>query len=138
MLNQTSLYGYVAFDVQLKTTANGREYVSNTLNVRRNYKGHDGKYGYDSIGFTIFGPSAKTFATYCHKGSTVILYGNLQSSLETLLVSQNGQLVNRSFNKITLNVQGFDLVNKPGQSSAGSGEYTAQQTYRDPNGELPY
>ncbi len=34
MLNQTSVYGYVAFDVQLKSTANGREYVSNALNVR--------------------------------------------------------------------------------------------------------
>ena len=136
MLNQTSVYGYIAFDVQLKSTANGREYVSNALNVRKNYKGQDGKYGYDSIPFTVFGPSAKTFANFCQKGSTVILYGSLQSNLESLQVSQNGKLVNRNFNKITLNVQGFDLVNKP--QSNGSRFDTASQIYRDPDEDLPY
>lgn len=135
MLNQTSVYGYVAFDVLLKSTSNGREYVSNTLNVRRNWKGQDGKYGYDSIPFTIFGPQAKTFAKYCQKGSTVILYGNLQSTLENVQIIQNGSPVNRHFNKISLNVQGFDLVSRPGQVNTNQ---DSPMTYRDPNEDLPY
>lgn len=136
MLNQTALYGYVAFDVNLRTTSGGREYVTNALNVRRNYKGQDGKYGYDSIPFAIFGPSAKTFAQYCHKGSTVNLYGSLQSNLESVQVLQNGVPTNRTFNKITLDVKGFDIVSKPehNQQNTDSGF----SPYREPTDELPY
>lgn len=67
MLNQASFYGYIAFDVALRTTSGGREYVNNALNVRRNFKGNDGKYGYDSIPFSIFGPQARVFAEHCKK-----------------------------------------------------------------------
>ncbi len=110
MLNQASFYGYVAFDVSLKTTANGREYLSNALNVRRNYKGNDGKYGYDSVPFTIFGPQAKVFADHCRKGNTVILYGSIQSNLEKHQVVEADGAKTKTFNRLSLNVQGFDFV----------------------------
>ncbi len=110
MLNQASFYGYVAFDVLLKTSANGREYLTNVLNVRRNYKGTDGNYGYDSIPFTIFGPQAKVFSNHCRKGNTVILYGSIQSNLEKYQIEENESPKIKTINRLSLNVQGFDFV----------------------------
>lgn len=133
MLNQASFYGYIAFDVALRTTSGGREYVNNALNVRRNFKGNDGKYGYDSIPFSIFGPQARVFAEHCKKGNTVILSGNMQSNLEKVQIMDNGIPKSKTINRLSLNVQSFDFVSKQEERNVGG----SPSPFGDPYNDLP-
>ena len=79
MLNKIELMGRIVNDLELKVTNNGKEVVSFTLAVERNYKGSDGNKITDFINCVAFGNSAKCIHSFFGKGRLLLVVGALQS-----------------------------------------------------------
>lgn len=78
-LNKIELMGRITADLELKVTNSGKEVVSFTLAVERNYKGSDGNKITDFINCVAFGNQAKHIHNYFGKGRLLLVVGSLQS-----------------------------------------------------------
>lgn len=78
-LNKIELMGRITNDIELKVTNSGKEVVSFTLAVERNYKGSDGNKITDFINCVAFGNQAKHICNYFGKGKLLLVVGALQS-----------------------------------------------------------
>lgn len=78
-LNKISLMGRIVNELEAKMTQSGKEVVSFTLAVERNYKGADGNKITDFINCVAFGNQARTICNYFSKGRLVLIVGSLQS-----------------------------------------------------------
>ncbi len=78
-LNKIELMGRIVNDLELKVTNSGKEVVSFTLAVERNYKGSDGNKITDFINCVAFGNSAKCIHSFFGKGRLLLVVGSLQS-----------------------------------------------------------
>lgn len=79
MLNNTMLIGRITNDLELKTTENGKRYVSFTLAVPRSYKNDVGEYDTDFIKCKLWNTVADKTVEYCSKGDLVAIKGRLET-----------------------------------------------------------
>ena len=86
-LNKIELMGRITDHLEQKVTTSGKEVVSFSLAVERNYKGSDGNKITDFINCVAFGNQAKHICTYFGKGRLLLVVGSLQSRQYT---TQNG------------------------------------------------
>ena len=84
MISNTTTCGWIAFDIEERTTKDGKSYIRNSINVPRNYK-VDGKQVSDTINFVAYGQNADYLIHYAKKGDFLILSGRLQSSNYTIM-----------------------------------------------------
>ena len=78
-LNKIELMGRITNELEQKVTTSGKEVVSFTLAVERNYKGSDGNKITDFINCVAFGNQAKHICNYFGKGKLLLVVGSLQS-----------------------------------------------------------
>lgn len=79
MVNQVVLVGRITRDLELKATSNGREVVSFSLAVNRNFKNANGEYDADFINCVAFGQQARFMDTYLGKGRLISVVGRLNT-----------------------------------------------------------
>lgn len=77
-LNKIELMGRITNELEQKVTTSGKEVVSFTLAVERNYKGSDGNKITDFINCVAFGNQAKHICAYFGKGRLLLVVGSLQ------------------------------------------------------------
>lgn len=83
MLNTVAISGVLGYPLELKKDKNGKSYIRSSVSVSRNYKGEDGYYLKDYIGFVAMGQNAEYLAKYAQKGDRVEIKGRMQSYAQT-------------------------------------------------------
>ena len=73
------LYGALVKEVEIRYTANGKGFMSNTIAVRRKFKNEKGDYESDFINIKVFGKSAEYIEKYAKKGDKVLIRGHIQT-----------------------------------------------------------
>lgn len=145
-MNKANFLGYIAFDMEVKETQYGKKYLQNTLNVRRSFKGSDGKYGYDHIPFTVYGQAAEQLAKYTKKGDPIILSGAMATSQYSIQAvdSQTGQIKEKKISTMNLNVESFEFLPRIMERSESNKElvgksrqYSREELYHN-NDNLPH
>lgn len=76
-INKTIIMGRLTADPELKTSNGGTNIVQFTVAVNRRYFKEDQKA--DFIDCTAFGKNAEFLSKYFRKGSSVIVFGNIQT-----------------------------------------------------------
>lgn len=74
-MNIVCLSGNICRDIELRQTSGGKEVVSNTIAVQRDFKNAQGEYESDFISFVVWGASAKYLSTYASKGDRIEVVG---------------------------------------------------------------
>lgn len=74
-MNIVCLSGNICRDIELRQTSGGKEVVSNTIAVQREFKNAQGEYESDFISFVVWGASAKYLSTHASKGDRIELVG---------------------------------------------------------------
>ena len=80
MLNQITVVGRLAQDLEIKELENGVKTCVITLAVPRSFKNVDGGYDTDFVPCTLLGSVAENTANYCKKGDVVGVRGRVQSN----------------------------------------------------------
>lgn len=83
MLNTVAISGVLGYPLELKKDKNGKSYIRSSVSVSRNYKGEDGYYLKDYIGFVAMGQNAEYLAKYAQKGDRIEIKGRMQSYAQT-------------------------------------------------------
>lgn len=83
MLNTIAVSGKLGYDLELKKDKNGKPYIRSSIMVSRNYKGEDGYYLKDYIGFVAMGQNAEYLSKYAQKGDRIEIKGRMQSYAQT-------------------------------------------------------
>ena len=78
MLNQVSLVGRIAQDLEIKELESGKEVVKITLAVPRSFKNSEGLYDTDFIDCIVFEGIAENTKEYCVKGDLIAVKGRVQ------------------------------------------------------------
>ena len=81
-MNRVILTGRLTKDVEKKTSANGTEYVRFSIAVDKYAKDKDKKTIF--VNCMAFGHSANFLNAYCHKGSKVMVDGELDISIKEM------------------------------------------------------
>ena len=76
-INKVILMGRLTADPELKTSANNVSIVQFTVAVNRRYA-KEGQQNVDFIDCTAFSRSAEFLSKYFRKGSSIIVFGNIQ------------------------------------------------------------
>ena len=105
-MNNVSIIGNLVNDLELKTTPNGKEYVSFSVAVRRNYKNAEGNYDSDFFPVLVYGATATYLSTYGAKGMKVGVSGTLRTRSYVNKDNQNVRVT-----EIIAN--GIELMSKP-------------------------
>lgn len=74
-MNKVILTGNLCRDVELKITANGKEFVTNCVAVRRDYKNANGEYDSDFINIMAWNSQAVFLSKFAKKGDRVEIVG---------------------------------------------------------------
>jgi len=77
-MNKVILTGNLTKDIEARQTANGKNVVSSTIAVNREYKEADGSYATDFINFVAWGVQADYLANYAKKGDRLEIVGRWQ------------------------------------------------------------
>lgn len=80
-MNNCNLVGYIVRNNEIKTTANGKSILKNTLAVKKTFKNADGEYDTNFINITAFGPKADFLNKYTSKGSLVAVSGEISTGI---------------------------------------------------------
>lgn len=83
MLNTIAVSGKLGYDLELKKDKNGKPYIRSSIMVSRNYKGDEGYYLKDYIGFVAMGQNAEYLSKYAQKGDRIEIKGRMQSYAQT-------------------------------------------------------
>lgn len=78
-MNNVSLVGRLAKDIDLRYTSNGKAVANSTLAVNRPFKNQNGEHEADFILFQIWGKAAENLANYMKKGSQIGITGRIQT-----------------------------------------------------------
>lgn len=77
-MNSIVISGRVCNDIELKTSAAGKEYTNFTVAVDRERKDADGNKQADFFHVSVFGKSAVFVQTYFHKGDGITIRGRVE------------------------------------------------------------
>lgn len=78
-MNRICLTGNMVKDIEVKYTKNGKNYVENTIAVRKEKKDEEGNYESDFINFVTFEKKADYLNTYAKKGDKIEIEGKLRT-----------------------------------------------------------
>lgn len=107
-----TISGNVGKDPEVRSTQNGMQVANFSVAVRQNRQSEDGQYGTDWFRCTVWGNRANVIQRFYHKGSHVIVSGNLE------ITEYNGQT------QLGVNVNDFDLPDRQSESQ----QHNTQQT----------
>ena len=79
MVNQVVLIGRITRDLEMRATGNGKEVLSFSIAVNRNFKNASGEYEADFINCVTFNQTAKYMSTYLGKGQLISVTGRIQT-----------------------------------------------------------
>lgn len=79
-MNNISLIGRIANDLELKTTTNDNYFINFTIAVDRKYKDKDGEKQTDFINIVAWKNLADTISKYFSKGKLIGINGTLQAN----------------------------------------------------------
>ncbi|MFC6275635.1 single-stranded DNA-binding protein [Levilactobacillus tangyuanensis] len=96
----------------MRSTQNGMQVANFSVAVRQNRQSEDGQYGTDWFRCTVWGNRANVIQRFYHKGSHVIVSGDLE------ITEYNGQT------QLGVNVNDFDLPDRQSESQ----QHNTQQT----------
>lgn len=105
-----TISGNVGQDPEVRSTQNGMMVANFSVAVRQNRQGDDGQYGTDWFRCTVWGNRANVIQRFYHKGSHVVVSGDLEIS------EYNGKT------QLGVNVNNFDLPERDGQSQQSGGQ----------------
>lgn len=74
-MNKVILTGNLCRDIELKTTSNNKEFITNCIAVSRDYKNANGDYESDFINIVAWNSQAVYLSKYASKGDRVELTG---------------------------------------------------------------
>jgi len=77
MNNVVILMGVICRNIDLKETSTGKKTCNVTLAITRNYKNNNGEYESDFVTCKAFGQKAELLSSYCKKGDTIGIKGNI-------------------------------------------------------------
>lgn len=126
MLNTITIQGKITKDVELRTAANGKIFTLFCVACQRNYKNAFGKYEADFIDCIASEKIAEHIAKYFHKGSEIIVSGELQTRMYD---DQNGQ----KHKSVIINV-GKTFFTSGKTENNGN----VKETVTEESGELPF
>lgn len=107
-----TISGNVGKDPEVRSTQNGMQVANFSVAVRQNRQSEDGQYGTDWFRCTVWGNRANVIQRFYHKGSHVIVSGDLE------ITEYNGQT------QLGVNVNDFDLPDHQSESQ----QHNTQQT----------
>ena len=105
-----TISGNLGHDPELKTFDNGSQVAQFSMAVRQNRPDKDGNYGTDWIRCSVFGKRAEVINRYYHKGSHVVVSGDLMINEWT---NKDG----KAQKSVEVNVNDFDLPDNRRQSN---------------------
>ena len=121
-MNEVTIIGRIATDIELRTTQNGIAHASFKVAVDRKYKGQDGKKISDFLQVAAWRQSAEFVSKYGNKGDRVAVHGSIQSRSYD---AQDG--TKRYITEIVSdNIELFGSSKREGESGAG-GNNTASK-----------
>jgi single-strand DNA-binding protein len=135
-LNKIELMGRITDHLEQKVTTSGKEVVSFSLAVERNYKGSDGNKITDFINCVAFGNQAKHICTYFGKGRLLLVVGSLQSRQYT---TQNNE--KRTVFEVNVEEVHFTGEKKETQTTPENAPYQADAEGFEPmsaDSDLPF
>lgn len=134
-LNKIELMGRITNDIELKVTNSGKEVVSFTLAVERNYKGSDGNKITDFINCVAFGNQAKHICNYFGKGKLLLVVGALQSRQYT---TQNNE--KRTVFEVNVEEVYFTGEKKETQAETSTAPYSNDMQFEEMtvDSDLPF
>lgn len=77
-MNKVILTGNLCRDIEVNQTQSGKEVVSNSIAVKRDFKDADGNYQTDFINFVAWGNQATYLGDYAKKGDRMEIVGRWQ------------------------------------------------------------
>lgn len=77
-MNRICLTGNMVKDIKVEYTNNNKNYVRNTIAVRKDKKNEEGNYLSDFIDFVVFEKKADYLNTYAKKGDKIEIEGKLR------------------------------------------------------------
>lgn len=113
-MNSIVISGRVCNDIELKTSAAGKEYTNFTVAVDRERKDADGNKQADFFHVSVFGKSAVFVQTYFHKGDGITIRGRMEFDKYT---DKDGN--ERTGTTLMAERVEFPPSKKSGQSDAG-------------------
>ena len=105
-MNKVILTGNLVNECELRTTQSGKNVISNTIAVRRDFKNPNGEYETDFINFVAWDTLAQYLIKYSHKGDRIELVGRWNTRQYT-----NKDGINVTVNEVL--VESITSFNKP-------------------------
>ena len=122
-----SFFGRLTRDAEIKTGKSGANFTSFTVATNVRAKGNDGKAKAVFVDVTAFGKTGETICQYFHKGSRIVVHGEVQDI--SAWQGKNDGSLHANVN-VTLN--GFDFVDTQAES-----QQQAQGSYAPPQQAAP-
>ena len=137
----TSFYGRLTRDPEIRTPQNGgNPYTTITIATQVRSKDKDGKNKSVFVDAVAFGKSGEILAQYFHKGSRIVVHGEI-NDISAWIGNRDGQ----AHASVSINVTGFDFVdtkaeNEPQgqQPPAHTGYAASAQAYGNAPAGQPY
>ena len=136
----TSFYGRLTRDPEIRTPQNGgNPYTTITVATQVRNKDRDGKNKSIFIDAVAFGKSGEILAQYFHKGSRIVVHGEI-NDIGAWIGNRDGQ----AHASVSINITGFDFVDtkaeneRPGQPPANTGYAAPAQPYGNAPAGQPY
>jgi len=124
-------------DPELKSFDSGHSLCSFSLATKRKFKDKNGENATDWITCSAWGKTADTISMYFHKGSRIMIEGELQNNNYT---NKDGQMVYST----QVNVSSFEFVDKKSDSQTVpmhevvTGGESGGGIFMDEDNELPF
>lgn len=136
----TSFYGRLTRDPEIRTPKNGgNPYTTITVATQVRSKDGEGKNKSIFIDAIAFGKSGEILAQYFHKGSRIVVHGEI-NDIGAWIGNRDGQ----AHASVSINVTGFDFVDtkteneRQGQPPANTGYTAPAQPYGNAPAGQPY
>nr|DAO21597.1 MAG TPA: Single stranded DNA binding protein [Caudoviricetes sp.] len=109
----TSFYGRLTRDPEIKTPQHGgNPYTSITVATQVRSKDTNGKNKSVFVNATAFGKSGEILAQYFHKGSRIVVHGEV-NDISAWIGNQDGQ----AHSSVNINITGFDFVDTKAENA---------------------
>lgn len=136
----TSFYGRLTRDPEVRKPQNGgNPYTTITVATQVRSKDKDGKNKSVFVNAVAFGKSGEILAQYFHKGSRIVVHGEI-NDISAWIGNRDGQ----AHASVSINVTGFDFVDtkaeteQQGQPPAHTGYAAPAQAYGSTSAGQPY
>ena len=113
MVNQVVLIGRITRDLEMRATGNGKEVLSFSIAVNRNFKNASGEYEADFINCVTFNQTAKYMSTYLGKGQLISVTGRIQTRNYENNQGQRVYVTEIIADNVSSNTQSNNNIQKP-------------------------